>query len=82
MDLLREAAAAIIAWDRENRRSLPWRDDPAPYHVWISEIMLQQTRIETVIPYYRRFMERFPSVEALAGAEEAEILKLLRLRPV
>ncbi len=76
MDLLREAAAAIIAWDRENRRSLPWRDDPAPYHVWISEIMLQQTRIETVIPYYRRFMERFPSVEALAGAEEEEILKL------
>ena len=66
----------LIAWYRGVRRPLPWREEPTPYHVWISEIMLQQTRIEAVIPYYRRFLAAFPTVEALAAAEEAELLKL------
>ena len=67
---------AVIRWFRENRRELPWRRDRDPYHVWLSEIMLQQTRIQTVIPYYLRFIEAFPTVEALAGAEEDRVLKL------
>ena len=49
---IEKALPAIITWYLLNRRSLPWRDDPTPYHIWISEIMLQQTRIEAVIPYY------------------------------
>ena len=58
------------------RRDLPWRKDKDPYRVWVSEIMLQQTRIEAVKPYFARFMERFPDVFALANAEEEEVLKL------
>ena len=67
---------AIIAWYRVQRRALPWRESPAPYHVWISEIMLQQTRIEAVIPYYRRFLEALPTVQALADVDEDTLLKL------
>src|SRR5512136_1748988 len=54
----------LLQWYREHARSLPWRAQgtPDPYRVWVSEIMLQQTRVETVIPYYQRWMERFPSV--------------------
>lgn len=55
---------------------MPWRDAPTPYAVWVSEIMLQQTRIEAAIPYYRRFMERLPTVEALAEVSEGELMKL------
>lgn len=62
-------------YDRE-RRVLPWREDPKPYHVWISEIMLQQTRVEAVIDYYHRFLKELPTVEALAAAEEEKLLKL------
>ena len=54
---IEKALPAVIIWYSLNRRSLPWRDDPTPYHIWISEIMLQQTRIEAVIPYYRRFLQ-------------------------
>lgn len=54
---------------------MPWRDDPTPYRVWLSEIMLQQTRVDTVIPYFERFLERFPTVEALADAELQDVLK-------
>ncbi|MBQ5756196.1 MAG: A/G-specific adenine glycosylase, partial [Erysipelotrichaceae bacterium] len=57
---LREDARSLTAWYRENKRPLPWRDTGDPYHVWISEIMLQQTRIEAVIPYYQRFLESLP----------------------
>ncbi len=70
------AIPRLLGWYRENRRSLPWRENATPYAVWVSEIMLQQTRIEAVIPYYRRFMERLPTVEALAGAAEEELMKL------
>jgi A/G-specific adenine glycosylase len=64
----------VLAWFARNRRALPWRDDPQPYRVWISEIMLQQTTVEAVRPRYERFLERFPSVEALARAPEDDVL--------
>ena len=67
---------ALLAWYRTNRRRLPWREKPEPYRVWVSEIMLQQTRVETVIPYFERFLERFPTVETLAAASEEEVLTL------
>jgi len=66
----------LLDWYDTHRRHLPWREDPTPYHVWVSEIMLQQTRVDTVIPYYERFMEQLPDVAALAAAEEEQYLKL------
>ena len=65
----------LLAWYLENRRDLPWRRSRDPYAIWISETMLQQTRVDTVIPYYERFMERFPTVEALADAEPDELMQ-------
>jgi A/G-specific adenine glycosylase len=62
------------AWFRAERRALPWRETRDPFAIWISEAMLQQTRVETVIPYYRRFLERFPDVRSLAAAEESAVL--------
>ena len=73
---LREAAARIVEWYSASRRVLPWRESPTPYHVWISEIMLQQTRIEAVIPYYERFLAELPDVRALAEVGEDRLLKL------
>jgi len=67
---------ALESWHRKNRRPLPWRRDREPYHVWVSEIMLQQTRIEAVIPYYERFMRELPSLESLAEVDEECLLKL------
>ncbi len=67
-------ASRLLAWYRANKRSLPWRDHPDPYAVWVSEIMLQQTRVEAVIPYFENWMKRFPSVRALAAASEQEVL--------
>jgi A/G-specific adenine glycosylase len=69
-------AAPLLAWYRRHRRRLPWREQPDPYRVWLSEVMLQQTRVETVIPYYERFLERFPTIERLARAREEEVLAL------
>ena len=66
----------IAGWFRENGRSLPWREGADPYRVWISEIMLQQTRIEAVIPYYHRFLAAFPDAESLARAEDDVLMKL------
>ncbi|MDT8860980.1 A/G-specific adenine glycosylase [Alkalihalobacillus sp. MEB130] len=65
----------LVNWFKENQRDLPWRMSKDPYRVWVSEIMLQQTRVETVIPYYNAFMREFPTLEALAEAEEDRILK-------
>ena len=65
----------LLAWYRKHKRDLPWRRNKDPYRIWVSEIMLQQTRVETVIPYYHRFMEQFPTVEALADAPEEQVLK-------
>lgn len=66
----------LLAWYDKHRRTLPWREDPTPYHVWVSEIMLQQTRVEAVKPYYKRFMEELPDISSLAYAEEQKLLKL------
>ena len=71
-----QQTAALLKWYDENRRILPWREDPTPYHVWLSEIMLQQTRVDTVIDYYHRFLKELPDVKALAEAEEELLLKL------
>lgn len=68
-------AARLLAWYRQNGRILPWRGHPDPYAVWVSEIMLQQTRVETVIPYFERWLARFPTVAALAQASEQEVLQ-------
>ena len=70
------AAGPLLSWYHENRRVLPWREEPEPYRVWISEIMLQQTRVEAVKPYFARFMERLPDASALAAVEEETLLKL------
>ncbi|GAB4455902.1 MAG: A/G-specific adenine glycosylase [Anaerolineales bacterium] len=64
----------LLAWYRKNKRTLPWRGHPEPYAVWVSEIMLQQTRVETVVPYFERWMRLFPTVQALAEASEQEVL--------
>lgn len=64
----------LLAWYAKNARDLPWRADPRPYHVLLSELMLQQTRVDTVIPYYRRFLERWPTLWDLAEADEADVL--------
>jgi len=70
-----EFQAAVLSWsDREGRKDLPWQDDPSPYRVWVSEIMLQQTQVATVIPYFLRFIKRFPSLPALAEATQDEVL--------
>ena len=65
----------LLAWYDENKRDLPWRRSKNPYHIWVSEIMLQQTRVDTVIPYYERFLDWFPTVESLADAPEERLLK-------
>lgn len=72
---LAHAYEPLLFWYRKNRRQLPWRETKDAYQIWISEIMLQQTRVEAVKPYYTRFMEHFPTVEALADAPEEELLK-------
>jgi A/G-specific adenine glycosylase len=65
----------LLAWFRQHQRDLPWRRDQDPYRVWLSEIMLQQTRVAAVIPYYERFLGRFPTITALAEAPEQEVLR-------
>ena len=71
-----EAQAALLRWFAAHARDLPWRHDRTPYRVWVSEVMLQQTQVETVRDYFRRFMARFPTVEALAAASQEEVLKV------
>jgi A/G-specific adenine glycosylase len=66
----------LLYWFERNLRDLPWRRDRDPYKIWVSEIMLQQTRVDTVIPYFERFMERFPTILDLANAGEDEVVKL------
>ena len=65
----------FLNWYHDEKRNLPWRATNDPYAIWISEIMLQQTRVDTVIGYYYRFMEQFPTIKDLAGAEEQKLLK-------
>lgn len=66
----------LLNWYEANRRVLPWREDPSAYHVWISEIMLQQTRVEAVLGYYERFLQALPDIPTLAAAPEDQCLKL------
>lgn len=73
---LADARRDLRAWYRQVARPLPWRESHDPYKVWISEIMLQQTTVAAVIPYFHRFLERFPTVSHLARAEESDVLKL------
>jgi A/G-specific adenine glycosylase len=72
---LRTFQSRLLAWFRAHRRELPWRASRDPYRIWVAEIMLQQTRIAAVIPYYDRFLRRFPDVRALARARQPEVLK-------
>jgi len=75
MMLSPDFAQRLLRWfDSHGRKDLPWQQQPTPYRVWVSEIMLQQTQVQTVIPYYQRFMRRFPTVQALAGASLDEVL--------
>ncbi len=74
--MISQLPARLLPWFEKNKRELPWRRNREPYHVWLSEIMLQQTRVEAVKGYYERFLERLPDIEALARAEENELLKL------
>ena len=76
MELAAKLPEVLLAWYQQNKRQLPWRQDKDPYHIWVSEIMLQQTRVEAVKPYYRRFMEAFPSVARLANADDERLYKL------
>lgn len=70
-----EIAAVLIRWYAENKRELPWRETTDPYRIWISEIILQQTRVAQGLGYFNRFMERFPDVHALAEASDDEVMK-------
>ena len=74
--ILDQLSAPLLAWYDENRRQLPWREEVSAYRTWVSEIMLQQTRVTAVLPYFQRFMETFPTVEALAGADTEVLMKL------
>ncbi|MFS0577023.1 A/G-specific adenine glycosylase [Sporosarcina sp. 179-K 3D1 HS] len=67
---------SLLTWYHEEKREMPWRKTRDPYYIWVSEVMLQQTRVETVIPYYERFIKTYPTMEALADAEEEELLKM------
>lgn len=71
-----EIVPLLLSWYHDHHRTLPWRSDPTPYHVWVSEIMLQQTRVAAVLDYYERFMAALPTVEDLAAVEEDVLLKL------
>lgn len=71
-----ELSSLLLAWYDRSARVLPWRENPTPYRVWVSEIMLQQTRVEAVKPYYERFLSELPTIQALAEADEEQLLKL------
>ncbi|MBN2552781.1 MAG: A/G-specific adenine glycosylase [Spirochaetales bacterium] len=71
-----ELSHRLLAWFFRNKRELPWREEHDPYRIWISEVMLQQTRSETASDYYRRWLSRFPTVESLARADQEEVLKI------
>jgi A/G-specific adenine glycosylase len=72
--MLTEVSTVLLSWYKTHARVLPWRGHPDPYAVWVSEIMLQQTRVDTVIPYFERWMAQFPTIHALAQASQQEVL--------
>ena len=75
-NVYKQIADNLIAWYPEHARDLPWRKDKEPYHVWLSEIMLQQTRVEAVKEYYRTFLQELPTIEALAEVDDDRLMKL------
>src|SRR5712692_1836634 len=75
-DFRRQLRRSLLAWFDRCRRDLPWRRSQDPYHIWVSEIMLQQTQVATVVPYFNRFLEAFPTLADLAAAEEGKVLRL------
>ena len=75
-DQIQQLPQALLSWYYANRRELPWRQDKDPYHIWVSEIMLQQTRVEAVKGYYTRFLQALPTVESLADADDEALHKL------
>ena len=74
-DALSTFRARLLAWYRQNKRQTSWRDSGNPYHVWVSEVMLQQTRVDQMAPYFERFIRAFPTLQALAAASEDQVLK-------
>ena len=74
--MLEEIVKPLVEWYENNHRILPWRESKNPYYIWISEIMLQQTRVEAVKPYFERFIKTLPTVEAVAECPEDQLLKL------
>ncbi|HLR10396.1 MAG TPA: A/G-specific adenine glycosylase [Sporosarcina sp.] len=79
MDILTEKEQfqeALVSWYESVKRDLPWRKTSNPYYIWVSEVMLQQTRVDTVIPYYERFIEKYPTIEQLAQSDEEQLLKM------
>lgn len=76
MNNVNEIVNPLVKWYQQNKRMLPWREEKDPYKIWISEIMLQQTRIEAVKEYYKKFMKEFPTIHSLANIEEEKLLKL------
>jgi A/G-specific adenine glycosylase len=75
-DRLGRIRNGLLGWFKENARELPWRQTRDPYAILVSEVMLQQTQVDRVLPYYRRFLERFPTVEALAAAPTADVIRI------
>ena len=76
MDILKQLPQVLLPWYYVNKRDLPWRKDKEPYHIWLSEIMLQQTRVEAVKGYYRRFLETLPTIDSLAKCDDDVLHKL------
>jgi A/G-specific adenine glycosylase len=73
--MVKLSESPLLKWYAEHRRDLPWRKTQNPYEIWISEMMLQQTRVDTVIPYYLLWMEKYPDINLLAAASRDEVLK-------
>ena len=76
MNIISKLPGALLPWYQQVKRDLPWRKDREPYHIWVSEIMLQQTRVEAVKPYYLRFLQMLPTVKDLAYADDDQLHKL------
>jgi A/G-specific adenine glycosylase len=74
--MMENFSKTLIAWYEVNKRDLPWRNTQNPYYIWLSEIILQQTRVDQGLPYYIKFVETFPTIEDLANASQDEVLRL------
>src|SRR5215813_15535035 len=75
-NMRRAQRRSLLSWFERSQRRLPWRRDRDPYRIWVSEVMLQQTQVATVVPYFERFVQAFPTLSALAAADEQEVLRL------